>query len=40
MCPIAEAAYEKIISIPMFPTMSNADVDRVVSTLLKITGES
>lgn len=40
MCPVAEAAYEKIISIPMFPAMTDADVDRVISTLMEITGET
>ena len=33
MCPVAESAYEKIISLPIFPTMSNADVERVAAAL-------
>jgi perosamine synthetase len=33
MCSVAEAAYEKIISLPMFPAMSDTDVDRVVQAL-------
>ncbi len=30
MCPVAEAAYERILSLPMFPAMTDADVERVV----------
>jgi len=33
MCPVAEAAYEQIISLPMFPRMTNGDVERVVKDL-------
>jgi perosamine synthetase len=36
LCPVAEAAYERMLSLPMFPTMTNADVDHVVSTLKKV----
>ena len=32
-CPVAEKAYEEIISLPMFPAMSPDDIDRVISTL-------
>ena len=32
-CPVAETAYENIISLPIFPAMSDADVDYVVETL-------
>ncbi|TBV82716.1 MAG: UDP-4-amino-4,6-dideoxy-N-acetyl-beta-L-altrosamine transaminase [Desulfobulbaceae bacterium] len=31
--PIAEAAYEQIISIPMFPGMTDADVEKVIKTM-------
>lgn len=34
LCPIAEAAYKEIISIPMFPALENAQVEEVVNTLL------
>lgn len=30
LCPVAESAYEQIVSLPMFPRMTDADVDRVV----------
>jgi perosamine synthetase len=33
LCPHAEAAYEWILSIPMFPQMEGADVSRVVQSL-------
>jgi perosamine synthetase len=33
MCPVAEAAYERIISLPMFPGMTDQDVDRVIETV-------
>jgi dTDP-4-amino-4,6-dideoxygalactose transaminase len=32
-CPVAEEYYWSAISLPMFPAMSDADVERVVSTL-------
>ena len=32
-CPAAEMAYENILSLPIFPTMSDADVDFVVETI-------
>jgi len=35
LCPIAEAAYEQILSIPMFPGMSYEDVKKVIETLQK-----
>lgn len=33
MCPVAEAAYGEILSLPMFPAMKDSDVDRVVDSL-------
>lgn len=33
LCPRAEAAYERILSLPIFPTMTDEDVDRVVEAL-------
>ena len=33
LCPVAEEAYKRIISLPMFPAMSDGDVDFVVETL-------
>jgi perosamine synthetase len=36
LCPVAEAAYEVIVSLPMFPQMSDADVADVVTAVQKI----
>ncbi len=33
LCPVAEAEYERILSLPMFPAMTNEDVDMVVSSV-------
>jgi len=33
MCPAAEAAYERILSLPMFPAMTDMDVTRVVEAV-------
>jgi perosamine synthetase len=38
LCPVAEAAYEAIVSLPMFPQMSDADVADVVAAVEKVTG--
>ncbi|HVO96116.1 MAG TPA: DegT/DnrJ/EryC1/StrS family aminotransferase, partial [Terriglobales bacterium] len=37
MCPVAEAAYERILSLPMFPAMSDDDVEDVIEALEKVT---
>jgi perosamine synthetase len=31
MCPVAEKAYEEILSLPMFPRMTDHDVERVIN---------
>jgi perosamine synthetase len=36
MCPVAERAYEEIISIPIFPKMSDNDVNIVINTVKKV----
>ena len=36
LCPIAEAAYEEILSLPIFPKISDGDVNTVVSSVLEI----
>jgi perosamine synthetase len=36
-CPVAEAAYERLLSLPNFPRMSAADVDDVVAAVRKVT---
>lgn len=33
MCPVAEAAAEEILSLPLFPAMTEADADRVLDSL-------
>jgi len=35
-CPIAEAYYQKTLSLPLFPTMSDHDVSRVIATILEL----
>ena len=35
-CPVAETAYENILSLPIFPAMSDADVDFVVETISEL----
>lgn len=36
MCPVAEKAYEEIISLPIFPGMSDADVSTVIGSVRKV----
>jgi perosamine synthetase len=36
MCPDAEAAYEKILSLPIFPAMGDDDVDDVINATWKV----
>ena len=36
MCPVAEKAYEEIISIPIFPKMNDNDVNIVINTVQKV----
>lgn len=36
LCPVAEAVYEEIISLPIFPQMSERDVTDVVAALAKV----
>ena len=38
LCPVAEAAYEQIISLPIFPRMADADVGDVVRGVRKVVG--
>lgn len=35
LCPEAESAYEQILSLPMFPQLSDTDVDYVSETLIR-----
>lgn len=36
MCPVAEKVYEEILSLPMFPQMSETDIDYVVDALTDV----
>lgn len=36
LCPVAESAYEKIISLPMFPAMTDEDVNRVIVAVKEV----
>jgi perosamine synthetase len=36
MCPVAERAYERIISLPMFPRMTDNDVNIVIATVQEV----
>ena len=38
-CPVAEAAYQELITLPLFPGMTDADVADVVSAVRKVMGE-
>jgi perosamine synthetase len=40
LCPVAEAAYEEILSLPIFPAMSDADVERVSETVRDVLEEA
>lgn len=35
-CPVAEAAYEQIISLPLFPRMTDADIEDVIKAVFKV----
>jgi perosamine synthetase len=37
ICPNAEAAYERILSLPMFPDMSDTDIEHVMAAISKVT---
>ncbi len=36
LCPVAEPAYEEIISLPMYPGLSDEEQDYVIECLRKI----
>jgi perosamine synthetase len=38
LCPQAEAAYESILSLPMFPAMTDEEIDYVIRATLKAVG--
>ena len=35
-CPVAEAAYEEILSLPLFPAMTEQDIDDVITAVCKV----
>lgn len=39
-CPVAEAVYEQILSLPIFPTMNCQNVDEVIRILARMTAVS
>jgi perosamine synthetase len=36
LCPVAEAAYERILSLPLFPRMTDTDVEDVIAAVTKV----
>jgi perosamine synthetase len=38
LCPRAEAAFERLVTLPLFAAMSEADVDDVLTALRKVLG--
>lgn len=38
LCPVAEAAYDRMITLPIFPEMSEADADDVIEAVYKLEG--
>lgn len=36
LCPVAEAAYERILSLPIFPTMAEKDSEDVIEAVKKV----
>jgi len=39
LCPVAEAAYEEILSLPIFSAMADEDVERVIMAIKQAIGE-
>jgi dTDP-4-amino-4,6-dideoxygalactose transaminase len=38
-CPVADRAYGHVVSLPLYPTLTIAEQDRVVETFLSVSGE-
>ena len=36
MCPVAEAAYEQILSLPIYPNMTQAEIDTVIGSVQRL----
>ena len=39
MCPVAEEAYERLLSLPIFPGMAHRDVEKVAAGLIRAAAE-
>lgn len=37
LCPVAEAVYERIVSLPLFPAMTDEDISDVIAAVHKVT---
>jgi dTDP-4-amino-4,6-dideoxygalactose transaminase len=35
---VAEGAYERILTLPLFPAMTDGDVEDVIAAVAKVTG--
>ena len=35
-CPVAEAYYQRALSLPLFPAMTDAEVEQVISAVVKV----
>jgi perosamine synthetase len=40
LCPVAEAAYEQILSLPMFPRLTDGEVDEVIAAVVEAASNS
>jgi perosamine synthetase len=38
LCPVAEAAYERLLSLPIFPRMLESDVEAVTAAVENVAG--
>lgn len=38
LCPVAERAYERLVTLPLFPAMTDGDADDVVTAVAKVLG--
>ena len=38
LCPVAEEAYERILSLPLFPAMSDEELERVIRVVTQVLG--
>jgi len=38
LCPRAEAAFDRLLTLPLFPAMTEGDVDDVLTAVRKVLG--